>query len=67
MNIVLAAAKFNPYFYVLPVVVAISLVHGASRHDEWKPILSHSLRLGLLVMAILGGATAILLLVNTQT
>ena len=56
----------NVYWLVLPLVVAISLVYSASRHESWPRIWMHSLRLCLWILGILVGTTAVLLLINTQ-
>lgn len=54
------------YWLILPLVVAISLVYSASRHEAWPKIWWHSLRLSLWIMGILVVATAVLLVINTQ-
>jgi hypothetical protein len=54
------------YWLILPLVVSISLVYSASRHEAWPRIWSHSLRLSLWILGILVAATAVLLLINTQ-
>ena len=36
---------FHIYWYVLPLVVAISLVYCASRHESWRRIWVHAFRL----------------------
>jgi hypothetical protein len=54
------------YWFVLPLVVAISLVYSASRHEAWPRILTHALRLCTWILGILVLTTAILLLINTQ-
>lgn len=59
-------SSFNPYYYALPVVVAVSFAHGAARFDDWKLILKHSVRLCLLVLALLAGVTVFLLFVNSR-
>ncbi len=56
----------NVYWLVLPLVVAISLVYSASRHESWRRIWMHALRLCLWILGILVGTTALLLLINTQ-
>jgi hypothetical protein len=56
----------NVYWLILPLVVAISLVYSASRHESWPRIWTHSLRLCLWILGILVGTTALLLLINTQ-
>ncbi len=59
-------APANCYWLVLPLVVAISLVYSASRHESWPRIWSHAVRLCLWILGILIGTTALLLLINTQ-
>jgi len=59
-------ASVQIYWLILPLVVAISLVYSASRHEVWPRIWWHSLRLSLWIMGLLVGATAVLLLINTQ-
>ena len=41
------------YWFVLPLVVAISLVYSASRHESWRRIWLHAFRLCASVLAIL--------------
>jgi hypothetical protein len=59
-------AQVHVYWLVLPLVAAISIVYAASRHESWPRIWSHALRLGLWILGLLGVATAVLLLINTQ-
>jgi hypothetical protein len=56
----------NVYVYILPLVVAISLVYAASRHESWPRILAHAARLGAMILGILVVSMALLLLINTQ-
>ena len=39
-----AAIPVLKLWYALPLIVSISLVYGATRHEHLKPILIHSLR-----------------------
>ena len=57
---------FNIYWFVLPLVVAISLVYAASRHESWPRIWSHAARLCGIILGILLLSTLVLLLINTQ-
>jgi hypothetical protein len=59
-------ASVHIYWLILPLVIAISLVYSASRHEAWGRIWSHSLRLGVWILSILVVATVVLLLINTQ-
>jgi hypothetical protein len=54
------------YWFVLPLVVVISLVYSASRHESWRRIWYHSFRLCTWILGVLVLTTAILLLINTQ-
>ena len=59
-------AAIHIYWYVLPLVVVISVVYAASRHESWRRIWWHSFRLGAWILGLLVVATAVLLLINTQ-
>ena len=54
------------YWFLLPLVVAISLVYSASRHESWSKIGWQSLRLCGAILGILLVTTILLLLINTQ-
>jgi hypothetical protein len=56
----------NAYWFALPLILAISLVYAASRHEAWPRILRHAARLFVMITGVLAIATAILLLINTQ-
>lgn len=57
--------QLNVYWFLLPLVVAISLVYAASRHESWAIIWRHAARLTGMILLILGVTTAVLLLINT--
>jgi hypothetical protein len=59
-------ASVHIYWLILPLVIAISLVYSASRHEVWGRIWWHSARLSVWILSILVIATAVLLLINTQ-
>ena len=40
----LAAMPIPKFWYALPLIVSVSLVYGATRHEHLKPILVHSAR-----------------------
>lgn len=42
----LATLWTAPLWYLLPVIVAVSLVYGATRHELPGPIFSHAWRAG---------------------
>ncbi len=59
-------AEIHVYWFVIPLVVAISLVYSASRHESWKRIVGQALRLSGMIFAVLVVTTMILLVVNSQ-
>jgi hypothetical protein len=48
-------AQVNQLWYALPLVVSISLVYAATRHEEMPQILWHALRFGGSIIAFLLG------------
>lgn len=52
-GVVLGSAWFHRIGYSLPLVVAISLVYAATRHEAMRPILDHALRFGFWVLAFM--------------
>lgn len=43
----------NPLWYVLPLIITVSLVYAATRHEEMGPILRHALRVGVWIVGFL--------------
>jgi hypothetical protein len=41
------------FWYAVPLVIAVSLVYAATRHEEMREILSHALRIGLWIVAFM--------------
>jgi hypothetical protein len=52
------------YFYVIPLVAAISLVYSGTRHESTPRILVQAARLFGVILGALAASTAALLLVN---
>jgi hypothetical protein len=50
---ILFAAHVAQIWYSLPLVVAISLVYAATRHERMVPILQHALRFGLWIVGFM--------------
>ncbi len=48
-----AAVWFNRLWYSLPLVVVISLVYAATRHELMRPILEHAVRFGLWILGFM--------------
>jgi hypothetical protein len=62
----LPLAAVNMMWFALPLVVSISLVYSATRHEAMPSILSHSLRLGLMIGLFMVGIMALLALLSWQ-
>ncbi len=40
----ISATSITRLWYAVPLIVAISLVYGATRHEHFRPILEHAWR-----------------------
>ncbi len=49
-------------WYALPLVVAVSLVYAATRHEAMQPLLVHAARLSVWVVGFMAAVFAVLLL-----
>ena len=58
---ILFAAHVAQIWYSLPLVVAISLVYAATRHEHMVPILQHALRFGLWIVGFMAVVFALLI------
>jgi hypothetical protein len=56
----------NNLWYALPLIVAVSLVYAATRHEEMRPILRHSVRIGLWILGFMAAIFGVLLLISSQ-
>lgn len=60
-NVLLADLGIHQLWYAAPLVVAISLVYAATRHEVMAPILRHALGCGTWIvglMAVVGAVMA---------
>jgi len=56
----------HAYWFALPLVLVISVVYAASRHEAWDRIWRHAFKLWTMILGILIVTTAVLLFINTQ-
>ena len=63
-HVALLAAGENQIWYLLPLVVAVSLVWSATRHEEMGLILRRALRAGLTILGLLAAAFVLLFLIS---
>ena len=54
----------NDLWYALPLVIAVSLVYAATRHEETGPILRHAGRVAAWILGFMAVIFAILFLVS---
>ena len=59
-------AMIHIYWFVLPLVAAISLVYSASRYEVWTRIWAGAGRLAATILGILVAATIVLLFINSR-
>jgi hypothetical protein len=51
-------------WYSIPLIVAVSLVYGATRHELWPPILYHAWHTAVWMLVFMGSIFVILWLVS---
>jgi len=56
-----AALSINQLWYAVPLIVAVSLVYAATRHEEMGPILHHAVHIGVWIVGFMAVVFAILL------
>ena len=59
-------ASVHIYWLILPLVIAISLVYSASRHESWRKIWINAFRLCTWILGVLVITMVILLVINSQ-
>lgn len=64
MLVPLLAVGMNVTWWLLPLAVTVSLVYNASRYELPERILQRSLKMGVAIMAFMGGALAILFMLS---
>jgi len=51
-------------WYALPLIVSVSLVCAATRHEEIGPILQHAMRFGLWIVVFMAVVMGVLTLIG---
>jgi hypothetical protein len=57
-------AMINQFWYAVPLIVVISLVYSATRHELMQPILSHAVRLGVWIVGFMAAIFVLLCAVS---
>lgn len=47
-------------WYAAPLIVSVSLVYAATRHEQMGPILVHAVRFGIWILVFMGVVAAVL-------
>jgi len=63
-GMLLAALAINTLWYALPLVVAVSLVYAATRHEQMEPILGHAVRIAAWIAGFMGIVFVVILAVS---
>ena len=61
-TLLLANLWTSDLWYALPLIIAVSLVYGATRHETMQPILRHAIRFGTWIIGFMAVIFAVLLL-----
>ncbi len=67
VNILLASMHVKDFWFALPLIVAVSLVYAATRHELMGPILSHAVRIGVWIVGFMMMVLAVLLTISWFT
>jgi len=51
-------------WYSVPLIISVSLVYGATRHELLAPILDHSLRTAFWMLTFIGSVFVVLLAIT---
>lgn len=64
MNCLLLSATGTDMFYALPLIVAVSLVYAATRHEDLVPIAQHAGRMSAWIVGFMAIVFVILQILN---
>ena len=64
VSILATTALLNRMWYSVPLIVVISLVYAATRHEVIKPILEHAFRFGFWIVGFMLVVFVLLMLVT---
>ena len=66
LPVLFASLLHSQLWHFVPLVVAISLVYGATRHELMRPILSNAFKFGVWIVGFVAVIALILFLVSTR-
>ncbi len=56
----------SSFWYALPLIVAVSLVYAATRHEQVGSILSHAFRVAIWIVGFMALVFGVLYLISVQ-
>jgi hypothetical protein len=59
-------AEVNLMWFAAPLIVSVSLVYSATRHEAMSAILSHAMRLGLMITGFMAAIFVALAFVSSR-
>jgi hypothetical protein len=63
-DLLIAALGIHDFWYALPLVIVVSLVYSATRHEQMAPILAHAFRIGIWIVGFMVIVFLVLLLIS---
>jgi hypothetical protein len=63
-NLLLASLQPNDLWYALPLIVVVSLVYSATRHEAMGPIARHAVRAGTWIVGFMAVVFVVLLVAS---
>ena len=64
LGLMLPLAEANLMWFAAPLIVVISLVYSATRHEETSAILTHAVRLGVMITLFMTAIMIVLALIS---
>ncbi len=67
IDLPVASMDVKDFWFSLPLIVTVSLVYAATRHELMGPILSHAVRIGVWIVGFMMIVLAVLLTISWFT
>ena len=64
IEMLLSALLAKQIWYIMPLIVSVSLVYGATRHELWRPILYNAWHTAVWMVVFMGSIFAVLYAVS---
>ncbi len=63
-NLVLAVLGVRDLWFALPLIISVSLVYAATRHEAMGSILAHAVRIGIWIVGFMAIVFVVLQLIS---